>query len=252
MIIKKEFHYLNKIYNFPSTNLLFEDLRFLMEEKYIDFILTLTTIYYFSDVLNRNEFGGVNRIFIPAVVLFNKNIIKEAVDNLPENSPIFKNLNGKLKMLVDVPEALDELDVSMRNMYQCLFDAGFFDKLCFNLFEEDKSNFCINIDHGRLVRLWLHLSSDVENRDKIITNYLKLGNIGYQDELKVFYSLVRNDSTYEKLLLKFFKDIGMPPKYTLNLLRILDYENTSICFKAAYNLLDDHCINPQVIASFLS
>ncbi|CAI2372474.1 unnamed protein product [Moneuplotes crassus] len=252
VIITKDLSSISKGINSKPIQMLFQDITPLFDEKYIDCILTLNMIYSYSNKLRTRKYRSIRRIFIPAILLFNKNVLKEAFMKLPPRNSLFKNLTAKLKKLVKKPEVLNELEVSMENMYQCLFEAGFFDRLCAKLFKKDKESFLIDIDHKRLIRLWLHLSSDYQSRDKIINNFLKLGELGTKDDLKVFFSLVRNDSTYEKLLQKFFKDIGMPSKLGLNLLRVLDVENVNICYKAAFNLLDNECTSPQSIAAFIS
>ena len=210
------------------TKMLFQDITLLFDEKYIDGILTLNMIYSLSHMEDHEDFETIKTILLPAIFLFNKSILRETFHILPPKNSLFKNLTVKLKELVTNPKALDGLEVSMGNMFHCLFESGFFDALCDRIFENDLDLFDIKIDHRRLVRLWLHLISDYKSREKIIMNFIKLDDVGAIDDLKVFFSLVRNDSTYEKLLKKFFREIGMPSKLGLNLLRVLDAENTSV------------------------
>jgi hypothetical protein len=159
-----------------------------------------------------------------------------------------------LKKLVNDPSKLDELEISMENLYHCLFEAGFFDRLCTSLFKfkDGDENDKFKINKQRFIRSWLHLSSDVQNRDKIMKNLLMVQEYGDQSDTKVLLSILRNDTTSEKLLQKFFRETRIDPKLGLNILKILDTGNIQASYKAAYNLLNSQCTSPQIIAAFIS
>ncbi|CAI2386021.1 unnamed protein product [Moneuplotes crassus] len=233
----------------PSSNDLFlQKLMTTFDEKHIDCVLTLTMIHHFKDELSKFENKHTKNIFIPAAVLFNQNNLKE----LAVQNSILRSLIKGVPEFLQSQKVQENLNLSAEDLYRHLFEAGFFDQLCAHLFTNDSERLVVNIDQKKLIQLWIDLNCDYRNKDQIISNFLQLGKTGNHNELKVLYSIVRKDLGYEKLLQNFLEDIDVPPKLGLSLIKILEPDNPSGYFKAAYNLLNNRCISPHTIAALLS
>lgn len=112
----------------------------------------------------------------------------------------------------------------MDNLFHSLFEAGFFNTVIDKLFQGN--HYDSDIDCERLVRTWLNLSANILVPEKIMNNMLQIRKTTHQNDLKILLSIIRNDTSYEKSLQKFFKGVSIPPSLGINLLRILDTENS--------------------------
>jgi hypothetical protein len=83
MIVNKDPKYFSKIFDFSSDSPLLEDFLLLFNSENIDCILILHSIYTCTEKLDEESFTEVKEIYIPALLLFNKSILKETLTKLP-------------------------------------------------------------------------------------------------------------------------------------------------------------------------
>ncbi|CAI2361318.1 unnamed protein product [Moneuplotes crassus] len=244
LIVSKNPRYFSKILKINEKSLLLDGIIDLFDQKNIDCIMTLVLISHCAESKDISSSSQIAKKMLPAVLLFNKSVLKDTFTQMPKSNRLFRGLTKLLKSYVDDKSKLNELHTSMDNMYHLLFEAGFFDELCDHIFEYYPSYFNRKIDHKRFTRAWLHINSENPKREKVINNLLNIFKTGYTADLKVLISIIKKDTGYEKLLEEFFTSVKIHPS--------LDPENPKNCYKACYDLISHQCTSPQVVSSFLA